>query len=337
MGDTGWTRGPKQMSPETYQAVATELGSLAREQKQPIAVVLHGGEPLLIGISNLEFLISKLRAAMPAETTICIQTNGILIDRDILDLCARTGVTLSISLDGPRHVHDLNRVGFDRDGTFDQVLAGIEQIQAHPDSDFLFTGLLAVVNPESDPVEVYSFFKALHPPGVDFIYRDGNHSRLPYGKSSPATTEYGAWMARLLDTYLADPNPIPIRVLDDTIKLVLGGYGAKEGVGFNDYGILVIDTDGSVSKNDTLKSSFDGADRLTEIVTTTAFRRYRAAQRPSNATCLECPEISVCGGGMTLHRWSDETGYNNPSIYCEDQKLLIGRVREAISLSGVVI
>ena len=183
---------------------------------------------MLLGISNLEYLISKLRAELPAESSISIQTNGILIDREILDLCASARVTLSISIDGPRHVHDQNRVGFDGNGTFDKVLAGIAQLQAHPDSEFLFTGLLAVVNPESDPREVYSFFKGLAPPSVDFIYRDGNHSRLPEGKESPETTEYGTWMAMLLDAYLADPNPIPIRILDDTIKLVLGGFGVKE-------------------------------------------------------------------------------------------------------------
>ena len=348
MGDTGWTRGPKQMSRETCQAAATKLGRLAREQGHPLFVVLHGGEPLLLGISNLKFVISKLRAELPPENPISIQTNGILINREILDLCARARVTLSISIDGPQHVHDQNRVGFDGDGTFDKVLAGIEQLQAHPDSEFLFTGLLAVVNPESDPREVYSFFKQLAPPSVDFIYRDGNHSRLPEGKASPATTEYGTWMATLLDTYLADTNPIPIRILDDTIKLVLGGFGAKEGVGLNNYGILVIETDGSVAKNDTLKSSFNGADRfqeswsvhthnLNDILGTDEFSQYHSMQRPSNPTCLACPELSVCGGGMTLHRWSDKTGYDNPSVYCEDQKLLIGRIRERVASFRAVV
>ena len=183
---------------------------------------------------------------------------------------------------------------------------------------------------------------------MDFIYRDGNHSQLPEGKASPETKEYGTWMATLLDFYLADSNPIPIRILDDTIKLVLGGFGVKEGVGVNDYGILVIETDGSVAKNDTLKSSFDGADRFQEawsvhthefddILRTAEFSQYHAMQRPSNHTCLECPELRVCGGGMILHRWSDKNGYDNPSVYCEDQKLLIGRIRERVASFGAVV
>lgn len=347
MGDTGWSRGPKQMSRETCQATAAALARLTHEQGRSFAVVLHGGEPLLLGAANLRYVILTLREALPAECAISIQTNGILINHEILDLCAGARVTLSLSLDGPRHIHDRNRVGFAGKGTFDRVMEGLERLRSHPDAEFLFTGLLAVIDPESDPRELYAFFKDLGPPSVDFIYRDGNHSRLPEGKASPSTTEYGQWMAALLDVYLADETPIRIRILDDMIKLVLGGAGSKDGVGLTDYGVLIVDTDGSVTKNDTLKSSFDGADRfiepwsvhtdrLSDILRSAEFAAYHAMQRPSSPTCLACPELGVCGGGMTLHRWRDGGGYDNPSVYCEDQKLLIGCIREKVaSLSAV--
>src|SRR3954469_9235275 len=316
MGDTGWSRSPKRMSRETCRAVASGLARLAREQGRPFAVVLHGGEPLLLGADHLGHVVSTLREALPPECALSIQTNGILISREILDLCAGARVTLSVSLDGPQHVHDRNRVGFTGEGTFDKVLEGIRRLQAHPDSGFLFTGLLAVIDPTSDPGELYTFFKGLAPPSLDFIYRDGNHSRLPAGKAAVSTTEYGRWMAALLDIYLADNAPIPIRILDDMIKLVLGGGGSKDGVGLTNYGVLVVDTDGSITKNDTLKSSFDGADRfpepwsvhthnLGEILRSADFAKYQAMQRPSSPICLACPELHVCGGGMTLQRWRD--------------------------------
>jgi uncharacterized protein len=52
-------------------------------------------------------------------------------------------------------------------------------------------------------------------------------------------------MTRLLVRYLNDRTPPHIRVLDDLMRLILGGEGRKEGVGLTDYGIIVIDTDGS--------------------------------------------------------------------------------------------
>ena len=343
LGDFGWSRQPKRISPETCTAVATELRELAFSEGQQFAVVLHGGEPLLLGKDGLGFVIDTLRRALPDACAISIQTNGTLITSEILDLCAYNSVTISVSLDGPRHIHNQNRIGFDAHGTFDRVMEGLERLRSHPAEQELFTGVLAVVDPTSDPHEVYSFFKELGPPSLDFIYRDGNHSVLPPGKASLTTTEYGHWMARLFEAYVLDKQPIQIRILDDMVKLVLGGSGAKEGIGLTDYGVLVIDTDGSITKNDTLKSSFDGADRfdtpwsvhthrLRDILQSAEFSQSLAMQRPSSPTCLDCSELSVCGGGMTLHRWSDVNGYDNPSVYCADQKLLIRHIRDSVNI-----
>ena len=347
LGDFGWMRQPKVMSPKTCVAVGNELNELAFGAGYQFAVVLHGGEPLLLGKDRLAFLLNTLRSSLPDTCAISIQTNGTLITSEIIDLCSENNVTISISLDGPRHIHDRNRVGFDTRGTFDRVLEGLERLRLHSEGERLFGGVLAVIDPSSNPDEVYSFFKELRPPSLDFIYRDGNHSRLPPGKTSPCTTEYGQWMARLFKTYVHDASPIQIRILDDLVKLVLGGVGTKEGVGLTDYKMLVIDTDGSITKNDTLKSAFDGADRfggswsvhthrLRDVLESVEFSESVAMQRPSNPTCLSCPELNVCGGGMLLHRWSDENEYNNPSVYCADQKLLIGQIRDAVNayLSG---
>ena len=225
--------------------------------------------------------------------------------------------------------------------THTRVLKGIDKLQAHNASQSLFSGLLAVIDPDSNPADVYHHLKDFHAPSIDFLYRDGNHSKTPAGKRSYLSTEYGLWLCELFDLYINDPNPPKIRLLDDIIKLMLGGHGQKEGVGITDFGILVVDTDGTISKNDTLKSSFDGADRFTKtwsvlhdelgkVVATDMFAHSHAIQRPTSQHCLNCPELNVCGGGMPLHRWSDERGYDNPSVYCYDQRLFLSHVRERL-------
>jgi uncharacterized protein len=342
MGDSGWASMPSQISDETIAAAAQALSNLSLAQQRPFAVVLHGGEPLLLGEVKLARLLAALRNALPDKYPLSIQTNGILITDKTLNLCSENRTSLSVSIDGPRHVHDRNRVGHSGRGTYDEVIRGIKWLSEHRDADFLFAGLLAVIDPTSAPDEVYGFFKGLNTPSVDFLYRDGNHTNLPQGKASLQSTEYGLWLSKLLDIYLADPNPPRIRLLDDLIKLVLGGSGIKEGVGITDFGIAIIDTDGTVTKNDTLKSSFNGADRFTqkwsvhkhkftEILSSQEFTDYHTLQRPSSEVCQSCPELAVCGGGMTLHRWRDDNGYDNPSVYCADQMLLIRHIREQLS------
>jgi uncharacterized protein len=338
MGDEGWRRQPKRMLLRVERAIVSRLGELLRDQGRPFSIVLHGGEPLLLGHDRLNSLFAALAAAVPA-CGLHVQTNATLLDGDILDLCAQYGVGVSVSLDGPEDINDAFRVDLRGRGSFARVMAAVQRLRDHPAHTALFSGLLAVVDPRSDPNEVYRFFKETGTPSVDFLYRDGNHSALPFGKGSAVSTEYGTWMARVLDLYLADPTPPRIRVLDDMIKLTLGGRARKEGIGVSDYGILVIETDGSINKNDTLKSTADGADsfetpwsvlndRLSDVVATSEFRSYHEAQRPTSTICKACPDLNVCGGGMPTHRWSDDNGLDNPTVFCADQRLLIARIRE---------
>jgi len=342
MGDTSWASMPKQMSSETMMAVVKALSDLACAQHRCFAVVLHGGEPLMLGHTKLDFLLTALRKVLPIDYPCSIQTNGMLITEEMLDVCAKHHTRLGVSIDGPRHVHDRYRVDHTGAGTYDKVLEGIARLRNHPKADFLYAGVLAVIDPTSNPHEVYNFFKQIAPPSIDFLYRDGNHSQLPYGKASVQSAEYGLWLTQLLDIYLADPTPVPIRLLDDMLKLLLGGAGTKEGVGGTDFGIVIVDTDGSIRKNDTLKTAFRGADRFeypwsvhthqfTDITNAPEFVTYYALQRPTAAACLACPELSVCGGGMPVNRWRDDNGYANPSVYCADQLLLIGHMRNRLA------
>jgi uncharacterized protein len=299
----------------------------------------------MLGARRLEQLLNALRGVLPDEYPIGIQTNGILITPEILSICENTRVTLSVSIDGPPDVHDRFRIGKKGEGTHAQTLAGISLLRQHPNSSQLFTGVLVVVNPFSDPKRIYDYLKQLEVPSADFLYRDGNHTKLPFGKSSNSSTEYGTWLIKILDLYLVDTHPPRIRILDDLIKLSMGGKGSKEGIGDDNYGIIIIDTDGSISKNDTLKSTKPGADlfehswtvhthSLTSILKTPEFKRYYTLQQPTASKCKACSELKVCGGGMPLHRWSDENGLDNPSVYCSDQLLLISAIRQRLEAAG---
>ena len=340
-GDTSWQRLPKHMSPMTIDAVVRQLRDLYKQQKAGFAVVLHGGEPLLMPPALLALLLEELANGLPPQCSISIQTNGTLISDELLTLCLKTNVTLSVSIDGPPQVHDRFRIAFNGRGTFEQTLKGICKIQQHPDAARIFTGVLSVVDPTSDADLAYRFYKSLVVPSIDFLFKDGNHSKLPTDKASFQSTEYGVWLTKIWDLYISDPNPTPIRILDDIAKLCLGGRSEKEGCGSRLYGIAVIDTDGSITKNDTLKSMFDGADRYTDswnvssqnlydIAQTQEFAEVAELQRPTSEVCKACEFLHVCGGGMPLSRWHDANGLNNPSVYCADYKLLINHIQKSL-------
>ena len=223
MGDTSWAGMPKEMSSATMVAVASALGELTHIQHRRFAVVLHGGEPLMLGPAKLDFLLTALRKVLPINYPCSIQTNGMLITEPILDVCAKHHTSLGISIDGPGHIHNRHRVDHRGNDTHRQVLEGLARLRRHRDAHFLYTGVLAVIDPTSNPQEVYSFFKELDPPSIDFLYRDGNHTQFPPARRQCNRRSMVAGSAQLLDIYLADPTPIPIRVLDDMIEARVRG------------------------------------------------------------------------------------------------------------------
>lgn len=329
------------MSEEIIDACIYRLHELRESQGQDLAIVLHGGEPLLLGHRLLRRLLIGLRRTLGPASTIALQTNGTLLSEDILDLVAETRTRLSISIDGPQAVNDRFRVDHRGNSTFDTVMDAIERARSHPDSDAFFYGVLAVIEPESEPADVYRFFKSADVGSVDFLYKDGNHDRLPPGKSRIDSVEYGGWMTRLWDVYVSDPEPIAVECLDNFVRCLYGQSATKEGSGVSNYGILIVDTDGSITKNDTLKNSYDGADRFVEewnilthsfetILASPECQKYIGGQSAICNECRDCRYLDVCGGGMMLHRWSSDNGYDNPSVYCSDQKYLIGHILNSI-------
>ncbi len=338
MGDEAWRDQPKRMSRAVLGQVALRLAEQLDLQSEPFSVVLHGGEPLLLGANLLENYCAALRRALPHPCGIHVQTNGVLLTDAVIDVLVHHDVGVSVSIDGPREIHDRFRVDHRGRGSFDAVRAGIARMLARDDARPLLAGVLAVIDPRSDPAAVYSALKETGAPSMDVLPRDGNWDGLPFGKSAPDTVEYGEWLSRLLDCYLADPAPPRVRLLDDMLRLTLGGGSTKEGVGATDYGILVVEPDGTVEKNDTLKVAGSGEDRFAtrwsvfgdsfaSVLASDEFDAYYRQQRPVASACAVCPDLGICGGGMVAHRWSAARGYDNPTVFCADQRHLISRMR----------
>ena len=333
--DTTWRLQPKRMRRDVVAAVRERIVEQARRQEAGFAIVLHGGEPLLLGFHELATLLGGLRTELhPERYPISVQTNGALLSGKLLDLLAETRASVSVSIDGPPEANDLARRDRRGRSTYASTMRGIDLLASHPESGFLFAGTLSVIQPCVAPERVYRFLEALGTPSMDFLLQDGNHDRLPSGKADFESEDHGRWLIGLLDLYLADPAPVPIRIFDDMIKLCLGGMSRKEGQGEQQHGILIVETDGEIRKNDTLRASFEGADRFdarwnvadtsfAHVLASPEYLAYSAMQPPTCAQCRECNLLSVCGGGMPLYRWSGDRGYDNPSVYCRDHAAVI--------------
>ena len=114
---------------------------------------------------------------------------------------------------------------------------------------------------------------------------------------SPLSTDAGSPRSGIAIS--TDPDPPRIRILDDFGRILLGGASVKEGCGQRQYGIAVIDTDGTVTKNDTLKSTYEGADRFEKRLVCLQGRLSELASSPefveyANFSIQQVPFANAC-------------------------------------------
>jgi uncharacterized protein len=128
---------PRQMSPESLRE---SIGFLLEQSgaSRKVSVVLFGGEPLL-RFPLLRTAVQEARAMANArgkEISFSLTTNGTLLTREIAGFLKENGVSVCVSVDGPREVHDVNRPYASGRGSYDDVERGIaylmEDRNGHP-------------------------------------------------------------------------------------------------------------------------------------------------------------------------------------------------------------
>lgn len=107
--------------------------SSRKKFKRPPNIIFYGGEPLLNESVFLAAMrkIEKVKDAgdLPEDISVILLTNATSISERVLRIVASKKVSVSVSLDGPKEIHDTNRVFQDGKGTFDTVLNNIQRLK----------------------------------------------------------------------------------------------------------------------------------------------------------------------------------------------------------------
>ncbi len=110
---------------------------------RPLAVELHGGEPLTAGREQVADVLREL-AAQSTVVRVSMQTNGVLLDEQWLDLfdTLYPGLQIGISLDGDA-AGNAWRVGYDGQPVYPRVAAALQLLAARGRK----AGVIAAVTP----------------------------------------------------------------------------------------------------------------------------------------------------------------------------------------------
>lgn len=120
-----------------------------------ITVQPWGGEPLLE--KDKIFHMQEIFINAGIEANISIETNGLMLtDKLIAELVDRN-ITVGISLDGIKQVHDSQRVLHNQAGTYEQVIEGLNRLRGVMKNDF---GVIMTITRYTIPhiEEILDFF-----------------------------------------------------------------------------------------------------------------------------------------------------------------------------------
>ncbi|MFY9812252.1 cyclophane-forming radical SAM/SPASM peptide maturase YhhB [Aquabacterium sp.] len=338
--DQSWRSMPQLLSPENREAFASQLASyLQHAGIRRCVVVFHGGEPLLMGSTELVAFAAQLRGAVGShvQLDICMQTNGILLTQEALDGLSGADIGISLSLDGPKEANDLHRTSRRGRSSFEQTYRALQLLRSEPDA---FSGVIAVIDPRTPPLQLLEFFSEQQVPSLDFLLPDAHHQRLPPGRLEQPDL-YEKWLIEAFDLWFDEYPTLQVRIFEALLDAVAGMPSQTDAFGFGDVSLITVETDGSYHDLDVLKVVSQGATRLngsvsdtpiSEVATSPALAAHRAllAKEGLCTSCRSCDVVDVCGGGAVPHRFG-VNGFNNPTVYCKEMRALIRHVQARVA------
>jgi uncharacterized protein len=337
--DQSWLRRPKIMSDEVFERLLDRMEQhCAAHPGHRMSFTFHGGEPMLIGKRRLARYARRARERLgSALFGMGMQTNGTLVDDEWVDVLREAGIRTGVSLDGPPNINDAARVDHRGRGSHDAAVEGLLKLR----DGGVFDGVLCVINPEFDGLEVYDYFRSLGLTWISFLFPDVTHDsreRL-YGRFG--RTPVADYLIPIFDSWFSEDDPsVHIRLFWDILRQMLGGKSRSDAFGNGPLGYVVIETDGAIQPVDTLRACEDGMIESGLNLSRNGFddlhlgppllHKLVAEGLPLCATCRACPDLGACGGGYPTHRYSRLNRFDNPSAWCEDIRKLVGHMRSRI-------
>jgi uncharacterized protein len=293
-------------------------------------LAFQGGEPTLAGLKFFEKLIEfeKQYGRDGQSVSNSIQTNGILIDDDWCGLFREYRWLVGVSLDGPQEMHDAYRRNKAGQGTWRQVMRGIE-ILGKNQVEFNVLCVLSQAN-VGRPKELYRFFRGL---GVDYIQYiplaefDGDGNPLP---PSITAEQYGRFLVETFELWWPERRKARIRCFDNLAEALAGRSPGDCSLLETCDSYCVVECNGDVYPCDFFverewKLGNVMVDSWAEIARRERRFGFAAKKTLAAPECLACEYQPVCRGGCLKYRHGPRRRFEDLDYFCAAYKTVCAR------------
>ncbi|MFG3056900.1 radical SAM protein [Kitasatospora sp. NPDC048239] len=344
-------------APGGARVSAAQIGRLATLFRgRPLAVEIHGGEPLTAGREHIAEILREL-AVLPKVVRVTLQTNGVLLDEEWLDLFEELCPTLQIgiSLDGDAQGNAW-RVGYDGEPVYPRVARALNLLAERGRSVGVIAAVTSAVLGRAEAVlDHLAGFGSVN--AVSFVPCFDTAIRRPTAATGRRTSasrllQQAALASDEGPAWAIHPNEYAEFVLAATAHWISAGHFARIklepavstirrlrglGTGFCHFSDLKCDhvftlyPDGRLGSCDELPWP---QAQLTLLATTNDQREITEAQQGSNLLtqgkalmekCTTCDYRSTCGGGCVATRWRMNPA-DDQDAYCDHRMRVIDGV-----------
>lgn len=289
----------------------------------------QGGEPTLAGLEFFQKFVALQKKYNTKKLKVqnSIQTNGMLIDEEWAKFLHDNNFLVGLSLDGTKEVHNLNRVGLNKDGTFNRVMRTVELF----DKFKVEYNILYVVTSQSARYanKIYNFFKKKGFKYLQFINcldpLNVEPGKEPY---SLRPDDLERFLKITFDRWYEDfikGDYVSIRYFDNLVFMLLGNRPEACSMTGVCSANCVVESDGGVYPCDfyvldkwKLGNIKDG--EIAEMISSETAKRFIKPSLYMPEECQKCEWVSLCRGGCRRERENFKEGNLEKNYYCSAYK-----------------
>lgn len=293
-------------------------------RQEGVTFSFQGGEPTLAGIDFFRHFVEQVQLRnqhyrVPVQYA--IQTNGLVLSDELLELFAKHHFLVGVSLDGTKAIHDTHRIDSRSQGTWGNILHNLNRLTERK----VDVNILCVVTKTCarSPRKVYAGLKKLGCNYLQFIAcldpLETARGQMPY---SLLPEEYGKFLCGLFDAWYLDwknGSYVSIRLFDDYIHLAMGLPAGTCATSGNCGKYYVSEADGSIYPCDFYvldqwKLGKIGENSLADIMESPRAAEFFHEGMARPKRCAACKWEPLCGGGCRRD-WTEVNG-ETENYYC---------------------
>jgi len=281
-----------------------------RNELDQLGIIFYGGEPLLnleTFYSCLEYIDQLRKNGKVPDIQLMLDTNGILLTDQIIELLKRHNVKVTIALDSFSISNDKYRKDIDDQGTYDRVITSLNMLQKY--------GIPVYLSMSITPANIDSLCTL--PENLRQYGIRGVGINILRGQIPTNFDNYQTESIKALADFFAKNSGLEIPEFQTTRRfdafksdspfLNCGGFGEH----------IVIHPDGKIGNcpwtEDYIMGDVHEPANYNDLRENNFYYTRKTSLPFFNDECLECEAISICGGKCI---WADDQSVGQSKSFC---------------------